>query len=333
MGGTGGGKLRKTVVEDGAVTLVKDYSSGYVYTNEVLDYFRSENGRIRKTASGYTPEYHLTDHLGNVRVAFEPNGSGGLTRTEEQHYYPFGMELPGLSYDGGVDNEYRYNGKEHDKEHELHWYHYGARFYDPQLGRWHAPDPADEYYSPYIFVGNMVVNAIDPNGKETIVIITIDEFMNTWPEYGSHAGLIIADNPDGVLFDPGGGYTGYSKEGSQVFPYKSLGYIYPEGDFDLPSYIEYHQNDGSRVIVMRFKTTPEQEQQIIDAVDSIDKIGPFNCASAVGQALNGSSFFSEDLDGFYFLPGDLHDDLMEVEPIIEIYEPNPENQNENENSD
>jgi hypothetical protein len=78
MGGTGGGKLRKTVVQDGELTLMKDYTSGYVYRNAELDYFKSENGRIRKTASGYTPEYHLTDHLGNVRVAFEPNGSGGL---------------------------------------------------------------------------------------------------------------------------------------------------------------------------------------------------------------------------------------------------------------
>jgi RHS repeat-associated protein len=154
------------VVEDGAVTLVKDHSSGYVYTNEALDYFRSENGHIRKTASGYTPEYHLTDHLGNVRVAFEPNGSGGLTRTQEQHYYPFGMELPGLSYDGGVDNEYRYNGKEHDKEHELHWYHYGARFYDPQLGRWHAVDPMDELKSPYTYSANNPTIFIDPDGTE-----------------------------------------------------------------------------------------------------------------------------------------------------------------------
>jgi RHS repeat-associated protein len=167
--GAGGGKLRKTVVEDGAVTIVKDYSSGYVYTNEALDYFRSENGRIRKTASGYTPEYHLTDHLGNVRVAFEPNGSGGLTRTQEQHYYPFGMELQGLSYDGGLDNEYRYNGKEHEKEHELHWYHYGARYYDPQLGRWHAVDPQSTKmprHGPYAYCLNNPIDLVDPSGKE-----------------------------------------------------------------------------------------------------------------------------------------------------------------------
>jgi RHS repeat-associated protein len=165
MGGTGGGKLRKTVVQDGELTLMKDYTSGYVYRNAELDYFKSENGRIRKTASGYTPEYHLTDHLGNVRVAFEPNGSGGLTRTLEQHYYPFGMELPGLSYDDGVDNEYRYNGKEHEKEHELHWYHYGARYYDPKLGRWHSPDPAEQFHSLYMYSFNNPIKTRDFDGK------------------------------------------------------------------------------------------------------------------------------------------------------------------------
>jgi RHS repeat-associated protein len=88
-----------------------------------------------------------------------------LTRTQEQHYYPFGMELPGLSYDGGVDNEYRYNGKEHEKEHELHWYHYGARFYDPQLGRWWVVDAADQYVSPYLSNGNNPIYFVDPDGN------------------------------------------------------------------------------------------------------------------------------------------------------------------------
>jgi hypothetical protein len=37
----------------------KDYTGGFVYRSGELDYFRSENGRIRKVDDSYVPEYHL----------------------------------------------------------------------------------------------------------------------------------------------------------------------------------------------------------------------------------------------------------------------------------
>jgi len=43
-------------------------------------------------------------------------------------------------------------------------YDYGARFYDPALGRWHVADPMEQYDSPYIYVGNNPVSFIDPSG-------------------------------------------------------------------------------------------------------------------------------------------------------------------------
>lgn len=48
-------------------------------------------------------------------------------------------------------------------------YNYGARFYDPALGRWHVPDPMTEKYfnlSPYTFCANNPISIIDPNGME-----------------------------------------------------------------------------------------------------------------------------------------------------------------------
>ena len=52
------------------------------------------------------------------------------------------MRLPGLSSVTDKENPYLYNGKEFEDDCDLNWYHYGARYYDPQLGRWHTPSIA-----------------------------------------------------------------------------------------------------------------------------------------------------------------------------------------------
>jgi RHS repeat-associated protein len=70
--------------------------------------------------------------------------------------------------------DYKYNGKEYQDELALNVYDYGARNYDPSLGRWMNMDEKSEKFtsfSPYNYCVNNPVRIIDPDGKAPSDII------------------------------------------------------------------------------------------------------------------------------------------------------------------
>lgn len=149
----------------GAIT--REYISGIQYTNGVIDFVATEEGRaVRKPSDGtYSYEYNLTDNLGNVRVSFDDNDGAGAARViQEDEYYAFGLNRNVHTF--GAKNNYLYNGKE-EQDALTDMYDYGARFYDPVIGRWNVVDPLAEKmrrYSPYNYVFNNPIRLIDPDG-------------------------------------------------------------------------------------------------------------------------------------------------------------------------
>lgn len=180
-----GQKISKTVT-DGSVVTITEYLDGYQYIkpgadNYKLHFFPHAEGYVN-TIGGNNYVFNYTDHLGNIRLSYGLD-RGVLTILEENNYYPFGLKQENYNvtkkqyekYGGEPElvtcvncaYKYKYNGKELQDELGLNFYDYGARNYDPALGRWMNIDPLAELgrrWSPYSYAMDNPVFFIDPDG-------------------------------------------------------------------------------------------------------------------------------------------------------------------------
>lgn len=98
-----------------------------------------------------------TDMLGSIRAITDSAGQVAA-RFE---YEPFGLvtERSGSAASGAE----RYTGKPFDEGTGL--YYFGARYYDPEVGRFTSPDPARDGLNWYIYCANNPLAYIDPDGQ------------------------------------------------------------------------------------------------------------------------------------------------------------------------
>jgi RHS repeat-associated protein len=189
----GGQKLRKTVTNNGTVQYVQNYVGGIEYrTNSTVSLslesiyhgegrvFNTNTGTITADALRY--EYAIRDHLGNTRLMFTDKNADGkidITTTastevlQENHYYPFGMNMSGPWQDDAAarNNQYLYNGKELNEDFGLGWNDYGFRWYDVSVARWWSLDLETEKHfetNPFHYVFNNPLKLMDFMGLDSI---------------------------------------------------------------------------------------------------------------------------------------------------------------------
>ncbi|WP_373550644.1 RHS repeat domain-containing protein [Haliscomenobacter sp.] len=191
-----GNKLRKTTKTGATVQYVQDYFPGGIEYRQtgtgakrVESVYHAE-GRYYNTnvdasnTIAWRKEYSFRDHLGNTRLAFTDRNANGIvdiTGTastsdilQENHYYSFGLAFEGawLQNDAGVrDNQYMYNGKELHSDFGLGMYAYGARYYDPSIGRFIGVDPISgefPFVTTFNYAENEPIANIDLHGLQKV---------------------------------------------------------------------------------------------------------------------------------------------------------------------
>jgi RHS repeat-associated protein len=137
----------ENVVGSGALEVLY----AYVTKSWVPDWALHRDGRLFRV---------ITDHVGSVRLVVDAD-SGEVA--EQYRYSPYGVLEEDVTNESIVPH--RFAGGHYDEATGL--LRFGARDYDPQIGRWTNKDPlgfAAGDTNLYAYVGADPVNGVDPSG-------------------------------------------------------------------------------------------------------------------------------------------------------------------------
>jgi|TARA_R110002020_G_scaffold103640_3_gene242836 RHS repeat-associated protein len=111
-------------------------------------------------------QYQLLEnnyYLDNISVTDISTTSNPLMLAYKD-YYPFGMPMPNRNVEGNY--RYAYQGQEKDPETGMEAFE--LRLWDARIARWLTTDPAGQFVSPYLGMGNNPVTGVDPDGAKNI---------------------------------------------------------------------------------------------------------------------------------------------------------------------
>ena len=142
--------------------------------------------------------YYHNDALGSPVAATDQNG----TLLWRESYAPYGERLTKEA--SGKDTVW-YTGKQEEAAFGLNYF--GARWYDPRIGRFMGVDPAGfeasnfQSFNRYAYANNNPYAYVDPDGRDAIGIVFKGYMVDTG--YGfkapfGHAGVVLLDNKTGL---------------------------------------------------------------------------------------------------------------------------------------
>ena len=152
--------------DDGVLTLTEQHLYGAGRIGMRRRNLALNNNGADESATPAT-RYELTNHLGNVMAVISDAPSDGAQPTVESltDYYPFGMAMPGRSYNA-TDYRFGFNGQEKETA-EGSYLDYGERLYNARLAKWMTIDPLIMGYpelSPYSYCAGNPITYIDKHG-------------------------------------------------------------------------------------------------------------------------------------------------------------------------
>ncbi|MBP0018798.1 MAG: VCBS repeat-containing protein [Cyanobacteria bacterium SBLK] len=109
--------------------------------------------------------YFHYDQLGSTTLVTDAQANA----VSQVNYEPYGA----IAKSSSGEDAFRpkFTGKEYDSNSEL--YYFGSRYYDGHLGRFLTPDPARQYFSPYVYGNGDPLTGIDPDGEGFFAILGI----------------------------------------------------------------------------------------------------------------------------------------------------------------
>ncbi|MFI7388033.1 RHS repeat-associated core domain-containing protein [Streptomyces sp. NPDC049813] len=119
-------------------------------------FVREPGGTLNSMTRSGKAYYYLTDAIGSVIGVADDSGA----KVNTYSYSPRGVTRTDYTSET-VEQPYQFAGGYHDP---TGLYHYAARYYDPNIGRFTQPDPSGQEQNPYLYAEGDPVNRIDPAG-------------------------------------------------------------------------------------------------------------------------------------------------------------------------